>query len=119
MSEKLGTENLERGVLLAVDFANKIDEATDDGFQPVDLLAIAGPAMQVQGVLKTGPEMKAELDDFSMEERTGMKTKIKDQLQVGDAKEELVDDVVSDAADWLAASYKLQKSIRALRSVAS
>lgn len=119
MSEKLGTENLDRGLLLGADLANAIDGVTKDGFQPIDLFALLGPAAQLQPVLKSGPAMKAELDDYSLEERAASRAKLMDRLKVGGASEAQIDKVAADIIDALAGIYTMVGSIQDLRSVAS
>jgi hypothetical protein len=105
-----GIQNLQAAILLAVAFANQIHESASDGFKPADLFDFIDEAMQIQGVVASKDEIVAELNDLSLEERGQIIDAVAQKLNVGNDKAE---GVVADAIDWLAASYKLGKSIAA------
>ena len=111
--EKLGVSKLQAGILLAVAFANQTKEAFADGFKASDLFGYIDEAMQVQGILASAKEMKAELDDMDMSERQQIMDAVAKELKVDSEK---VTGVVLAALDFVAATYHL---VNELRTVAS
>ncbi len=106
----LGIEKLKAGILLAVAFANQAHEAAADGFKPADIFSFIDEAMQVQGVLASADEMKAELNDLDLNERGEIIAAVAEKLDVGNEKAEAV---TLAGLDWLAATQNLIKNIAA------
>lgn len=104
----LGVEKLKTGVLLVVAFFNQAKEAAKDGFKAQDLFLFIDEAMQVQGVLQSAAEMKAELDDMDTAERQSIMDAVRENLNVEDAKAEAI---VLAAFDWLAATYNTLRTV--------
>ncbi len=105
---KLGVEKLQAAILLAVAFFNQGKQSSEDGVQASDIFAFIDEAMQIQGVLATGAEIKAELDDLDMTERQGIIDAVGKNLDIASEKAE---QVVLDAIDWVAASYKMARNL--------
>lgn len=105
-----GITNLKSAILLAVAFANETHKAAQDGFKASDLFGYIDEVMQVQAVVEAKDAILAELADLDLSERAEIMAAVAAELNVGNDKAEAI---VTDAIDWLAATYKLGKNIAA------
>lgn len=98
----LGTENLERGIMLGVDFFNQTAEALEGGFQTIEIFKFIDELTRLPEVIKTKQEMIDELNDMDSTERQNIIQKIKDKLNVTPEDAEVKALAV---IDWLFATY--------------
>lgn len=99
----LGTENLTNAVMLGVKFRKQYHESFADGFQVIDLFSFVDEASEMPNIIKSAPLMKAELNDLDLTERGKIIETVKAELD----DDEDVEEVVGNAIDWVAATYKL------------
>lgn len=103
----MGIENLKKPLGLAAAFKNQTTEALADGFQTMDIFGYIDELSQLPSVIASAEDMKAELNDLSLEERNELQAYV---LSLNVVADENLEAFIADALDWCFATYKLVKS---------
>jgi hypothetical protein len=104
----LGIEKLKATILLFVAVFNQAKEAAADGVQTMDLFSFIDELAQLPEAINNRDQVLAELNDLSVDERQEIIDAVKEKLNVTDEK---AGEIVLNAIDTAAASYKLVRSI--------
>lgn len=103
-----GIENIKRAVKLAAAFKTQTTTALADGFQTMDIFGYVDELSQLPEVISSADQLKAELNDLTLEERTELRELV---LSLDVVTEEAVEQFIVDALDWAFATYKIVSSI--------
>jgi len=103
----MGIENLKKAVGLAAAFKNQTTEALADGFQTMDLFGFIDEFAALPAVINGAADLKAELNDLSLEERTELNAYV---LSLNVVAEEELEAFIANALDWCFATYKVVTS---------
>ena len=95
-------------ILLFVAFFNQAKESAADGFQPLDAFSFIDELAQLPEVIASKDQVLAELNDLSVDERQEIIEAVKQKLNVTDEKAQ---EIVANAIDTAAATFKLVRSI--------
>lgn len=106
----LGIENLKKVVVAAVHLANKIDEITQDGFQPLgDLVSLLPNLADSIGVIKNGRDAWKEFQDLDDAERDEVLAVVKEEFDIDDDQ---LEDIVESAFDTIDAVGDFIQKVR-------
>jgi len=103
----MGIENLKKAVGLAAAFKNQTTEALADGFQTMDIFGFIDELSQLPAVIQSAEDLKAELNDLTLEERTELNEYV---LSLNVVAEENLEAFIANALDWAFATYKVVTS---------
>ena len=112
----LGVENLKKVLVATLHLANKIDEVTQDGFQPFsDLAALLPNLVDGVSVIKNAKDAWAEFKDLDEAEREEILAYVKEEFDIAD---DILEGVIEKALDTISAVADLVVTLRdALKSV--
>lgn len=84
----MGNQKLKTAVLLGVALIMQGFESTKDGFQVMDIFGFVDELSQLPEVIKSGAEMKAELDDLDLVERQDIYDAVKEKWNLDNERAE-------------------------------
>lgn len=99
----LGIENLKKVVVAAIHLANRIDQVTADGFQPLtDLVSLIPNLGEAVGVIRNGSDAWEEFQNLDDAERTDLQATVKAEFDIADDEVEALVEQAFDTIDSVA-----------------
>lgn len=108
MAEKLGIEFIKKAVQWGLVTGKKIAGLVKDESPVIGYFQLFPELSAIPEIVKSAPQMLAELKDYSLEERAEIRDVVRAEFP--EAKDDAIEEAIENALDAVAANYKLATS---------
>mgnify|MGYP003464463714 CR=1 FL=1 len=108
MAEQLGIENMKKVIRFGSRIGKKISGLVKDDADTLAYLGLIPYLAEIPEIVASAPDLKAELNDYSLEERAEIRNVVTEEFE--GAVEAEIEEVVQNSLDVAAAIYTLAGS---------